>query len=80
MFLCSTPMPPDRAMAMAMSASVTVSMAADISGMLRWMVRVNLVSVDTSRGCTRECPGISKTSSNVRAACCRILLMRRVHS
>ena len=37
MFLCSTPMPPARAIAMAMSASVTVSMAAEMSGMLRGM-------------------------------------------
>jgi hypothetical protein len=32
MFLCSTPMPPARAIAMAISLSVTVSIAADTSG------------------------------------------------
>ncbi len=50
MFLWSTPTPPARAMAMAMSASVTVSMAADISGMFRGMLRVSLVTVETSLG------------------------------
>ena len=50
MFLCSTPMPPARAIAMAMSASVTVSMAAETSGMLRGMVRVKRLLVETSRG------------------------------
>ena len=37
MFLWMTPMPPSCAMAMAMRASVTVSMAADSSGMLSRM-------------------------------------------
>ena len=50
MFLCSTPMPPARAMAIAMSASVTVSMAAETSGMLSEMLRVKRVAVETSRG------------------------------
>ena len=50
MFLWSTPMPPARAIAMAISASVTVSMAAETSGMLRGMVRVKRLLVETSRG------------------------------
>ena len=47
-------MPPARAIAMAMSASVTVSMAAETSGMLREIVRVKRLTVETSRGCTAE--------------------------
>jgi hypothetical protein len=50
MFLCNTPMPPARAIAMAISASVTVSMAAETSGMVREIVRVRRLLVDTSRG------------------------------
>jgi hypothetical protein len=50
MFLWSTPMPPARAIAMAISASVTVSMAAETSGMLSGMVRVRRLLVETSRG------------------------------
>jgi hypothetical protein len=65
MFLWITPMPPPRAMAMAMSASVTVSMAAETSGMLSGMERVSRLRVETSRGCTVECRGTRRTSSNV---------------
>src|SRR3954454_14847839 len=75
MFLCRTPMPPARAMAMAISASVTVSMAADTSGILRGMVRVRRVTVETSRGWTVECRGTSSTSSKVRPSLGRITLM-----
>ena len=75
MFLCRTPMPPARAMAMAISASVTVSMAADTSGILREMVRVRRVTVETSRGWTVECRGTSSTSSKVRPSLGRITLM-----
>ena len=38
MFLWMMPMPPSCAMAIARRASVTVSMAADTSGMLSWML------------------------------------------
>ena len=75
MFLCSTPMPPERAMAIAMSASVTVSMAAATNGMLSGMVRVKRLTIETSRGCTLECRGTSSTSSNVSAIPGRIRLM-----
>ena len=49
-FLCSTPMPPSRAMAIAMLDSVTVSMAAETIGMLMRMLRVNWVVMSTSLG------------------------------
>ena len=68
MFLCITPMPPARAIAMAMSASVTVSMAAETSGMLREMVRVKRLAVETSRGWTAEYRGTRRTSSKVSPA------------
>ena len=41
MFLCTTPMPPERAMAMAIRLSVTVSIAALTMGALSWMFREN---------------------------------------
>ena len=52
MFLWSTPMPPARAMAIAMSASVTVSIAAETSGTLSGMLRVKRLFTSTLRGCT----------------------------
>src|SRR6266851_2963289 len=52
MFLWITPMPPSRAMAIAMSDSVTVSIAAETSGMLRGILRVNQDFTSTLRGCT----------------------------
>jgi hypothetical protein len=64
MFLWSTPIPPARAMAMAISDSVTVSMAAETRGTFRGIERVNRETVRTSRGWTVECRGRS-TSSNV---------------
>ena len=66
MFLCMTPMPPSRAMAMAMDASVTVSIAAETTGMFRVMLREKRVSKLTSRGNTSEYAGTSSTSSKVR--------------
>ena len=54
MFLCSTPIPPSWAMAMAMADSVTVSMAALTKGMLSLMLRVKWVVVSTSLGKTSE--------------------------
>ncbi len=50
MFLWMMPMPPSWAMAMASRRSVTVSMAAETSGMLRAMSRVRRVSRRASRG------------------------------
>ena len=58
-------MPPACAMAMASRLSVTVSMAAETSGMLRAISRVNLVAVLTWVGITSDGPGSSKTSSKV---------------
>ena len=65
MFLCITPIPPSRAMAIASLASVTVSIAAEIKGTLSVMLRENWVVNDTSLGRTSEYPGMSNTSSNV---------------
>ena len=62
-FLCSTPTPPERAIAMAMLASVTVSIAAETSGMLTVMLRVMRERVEASRGITDERAGTSSTSS-----------------
>ena len=54
MFLWITPIPPSRAMAMAMGASVTVSMAAVTKGMCSSMLREKRVVSDTVRGRTSE--------------------------
>ena len=67
MFLCTTPSPPSCAIAMARRVSVTVSIAADSSGMFSETVPVRRVLRLTSLGTTRECAGTSKTSSNVSA-------------
>ena len=69
-------MPPARAIAMAMSASVTVSMAAEISGMFREIVRVKRLTVETSLGCTAEYRGTRRTSSKVRPGLGRMTVMR----
>src|SRR5437879_10475425 len=53
-------------MAMASLDSVTVSMAADASGMFIGSLRANFVVVSTSVGRTADRPGKSSTSSNVR--------------
>jgi hypothetical protein len=71
MFLCSTPMPPARAIATAISASVTVSIAAETNGMFSSMRRVNQDLIETSFGCVRECRGESRTSSKVSATSAR---------
>ena len=68
MFLWMTPIPPSRAMAIAIAASVTVSIAEDISGMLSLMLRVSIVVRSASRGSTDEALGTSRTSSKVRAS------------
>ena len=60
---CSTPMPPCRAIAMAIRASVTVSIAEEIRGDCRLMRRVSRVEVSASLGITSVCPGRSITSS-----------------
>src|SRR4051794_25882615 len=63
-----TPMPPACAMAMAKPASVTVSMAAEMSGMPSSTVLVSFVRVSTWEGRTSEAAGTSSTSSKVRAS------------
>ncbi|CAB4690219.1 unannotated protein [freshwater metagenome] len=47
-----TPMPPSRAMATAIGASVTLSIAADTSGTARLMSRANTAAVSTESGST----------------------------
>ena len=54
MFLWMTPMPPMRAMEMAMADSVTVSMAAESSGMRRGMSGVSQVDTSIMSGVTSE--------------------------
>ena len=49
-----TPMPPLRAIAMAMRASVTLSIAADTSGIARTMSAANLADVSTASGSVSE--------------------------
>jgi hypothetical protein len=58
-------------MAIAISDSVTVSIAADAKGTWTVMPRENFDPVDTSRGCVTECRGTNKTSSNVSATSAR---------
>ena len=65
-FLWMMPMPPSRAMAMAMRYSVTVSMAALIRGMFSRIFFVSWVCRSTSAGSTSLAAGISSTSSKVR--------------
>src|ERR1051325_3082372 len=65
-FLCTTPIPPCWARAIASAASVTVSIAAEQSGICKRMFRVNCVAVSVSYGKTSERSGISKTSSKVK--------------
>ena len=60
-----TPMPPSRAIAIAIRASVTVSIAAETSGTATVTSRVNRDVVSTSDGTTSVSPGSSSTSSKV---------------
>src|SRR5712692_5274970 len=59
------PMPPSRAIAMASLASVTLSMAALMTGMLIVMRRDNCVRVSVSAGTTEDLAGTNATSSKV---------------
>src|SRR6266550_6430526 len=61
-----TPIPPARAIPIAMSDSVTVSIAADENGTLSGIPRVNSEVVLTSFGWINECRGVRRTSSKVR--------------
>ena len=60
---CRMPRPPSRAMAIAIRASLTVSIAADSSGVATVMRRVTRDDVSASEGMTSVCPGRSSTSS-----------------
>src|SRR5437899_9483670 len=66
MLRCTIPIPPWRAMAIARRDSVTVSMAAEASGMFRASFLAKFVVVSTSPGSTDDLPGKSSTSSKVR--------------
>jgi hypothetical protein len=55
-------------MAIAMAASVTVSIADDISGMRNPIVRVSFVLVSVWVGRTAEAAGFRRTSSKVSAS------------
>ena len=63
----STPIPPSWAIAIAMSASVTVSIAEEMTGMLSAISRVSRVRVSAMLGSTSLAAGRSSTSSKVRA-------------
>ena len=58
-------MPPSRASAIAIRASVTVSIAAETIGSSSAIVRVSRVAVETSFGSTADSAGTSSTSSKV---------------
>ena len=62
----STPIPPNCAMTIAMSASVTVSIAEEITGMLSAISRVNRVLVLAIDGTMSDSAGRSRTSSKVK--------------
>ena len=63
------PIPPASAKAIAILDSVTVSIAAEIKGIFKRMLRVNFVSVLASLGRKSLYLGRSNTSSNVNAFC-----------
>jgi hypothetical protein len=68
MFLWTMPMPPSWAMAMARRASVTVSMAADMSGILSRCARQAGARSTCRWARWQEWAGTSRTSSKVRAS------------
>ena len=63
-----TPRPPACAMAIASLASVTVSMAEAMIGILSEISRVMRVRISASDGSTSDNPGVSRTSSKVSAS------------
>ena len=67
------PIPPSRASAIAIRASVTVSIAAETIGMSSAIVRVSRVAVETSFGSTADSAGTSSTSSKVRPSFAELL-------
>ena len=66
MFLWRTPIPPSLASAIAILLSVTVSIAAEITGIFNGIFLEKLVLISTSLGKTSEYFGTRSTSSNVR--------------
>lgn len=66
MFLCITPKPPNLAKAIAISFSVTVSIAAETIGMFNFKPAKS-VETSVSFGSTHEAFGTNKTSSKVYA-------------
>ena len=62
---CSTPMPPARAIAIAIRDSVTVSMAELTSGTFSRILRVSWLEVSAVAGITSEAAGSRRTSSKV---------------
>jgi len=62
---CRTPMPPCRAIAMAIRASVTVSMGLETSGIARVTERLSRVVVLTRLGMISDSAGCNSTSSKV---------------
>ena len=69
LFLCITPIPPASASDIAIFDSVTVSIAADNSGVLRDIFSVKLDEMSASLGRKSLYLGRSRTSSNVNALC-----------
>ena len=63
-----TPRPPACAMAIAILASVTVSMAEAMIGILSEISRVIRVRISASDGSNSDNPGLSRTSSKVSAS------------
>src|SRR5262245_38894942 len=63
-----TPMPPSRAMATAIGASVTLSIAAETRGIDNRMSRAKVAAVSTASGSTSLYPGTMTTSSKVNAS------------
>jgi len=59
----NNPRPPSFAIAIAILASVTVSIAALIMGMFSEICRVSFVFKSTFRGSTFDLPGMRRTSS-----------------
>ncbi len=73
---CTMPMPPFCAMQIAVRCSVTVSIAAEASGMESEISRVNCVETSVRAGTTSEAAGTRRTSSNVRPSRTRLSFMR----
>ena len=74
-FLWMIPIPPSRAIAIAMRESVTVSIAAVMIGVLSLTVLVRLVPSFIILGVTFDSAGIRSTSSNVRPSFWNLLFM-----